>query len=498
MLKYSREIKKFGPKPDLKTLENAIQLKSLDFINSNMSFPTTTKLGTEPEFRNLSMESRNLLIEKIIKSNYLNQDLLRKVGLEKLDLICGSKLTLDRLDFERYKGKNNLLVHALKSRAPEFVNELSKKAKINPFLLLESRINNNQPVELQFGSEFHIDLKNIDNSSFDDFDNYSLSKLQIYGLFQAQGANKGDLQVVEKYHHQLKQDPKFQLNSYTNLIKCFAKRQLNGGTEETYRTIKNGNLQTSSTMFQYLIQASTLSKAVNYFHEPKYKSIGMYSAMVEKYFKNNEPILAYKLVKKAINDGRRNKQSKNVHIPSEIIKLILQDLKGKKHLDYFRDMFKLAEFGNLLPTLVSKLIMESSDPELGKILYNEFTNGCCKGLSAPIAAHLGAIKQLGQLDIKQARVIFDQFIDVSMKREHDFYNEMLQAYANQNMKPEFEQLLQDMQKHGLKCILQTYESMLRVELECKEELFEKMIVPTKQYPLIFEAMKNEIVSPKYL
>ena len=499
MLKYSREIKKFGPKADLKSLENAIQIKGLDFINSMLKFPTESKTGTEPEYRNLPLESRNLLLTKIINSKYLNRDLVKKTGLDKLELFCGDKMTLDRLDFVQFKGKPNMLVHALDGRAPEFTKALSAKTMVNPFLLLESKIKNNQFVD-NFdlnGTEFNIDYNEIENKTKDDFDAYSLSKFEIYNLLQSQSAERGELQTVEKYHHILKKIPKFQLESYTNLIKCYSKRQLHGGAEETYRIVKNGNLPTSSAMFQHMIHASSMAKAVNYFHEPKYKSVGMYTALINAYFKNKEPLLAYKCVKRAIKDGRRNKQSGNVHIPADIAKLILADLKGK-HIDYFRDMMKLADLGTMLAPLISKLIAETTDPALGKQLYDEFITGSCQEFNVPITAHLGALKHVGSSDAAAARSIFDRFIDVSLTKESDFYNELLGIYSKHEMKPQVHDLYAEMKKNGLKPNLKTFESLLRVKVSVTEELYEKMIVPTKQYPLIFEAMKKELVSPLLL
>ena len=74
MLKYSRDIKKFKSTADLKTLENAIQLKGLDFINSRMTFPVSNA-DSEPTFGNLSPESRKLLLQKVVDSKYLKQKL---------------------------------------------------------------------------------------------------------------------------------------------------------------------------------------------------------------------------------------------------------------------------------------------------------------------------------------------------------------------------------------------------------------------------------------
>ena len=498
MLKYSRDIKKFKSTADLKTLENAIQLKGLDFINSRMTFPVSNA-GSEPTFGNLSPESRELLLQKVVNSNYLNRELIRKIGLGKLELIRGDKLTLDRLNFTRFKGKKNMLVHALDARAPEFVLELSKKASINPFLLLETRIRNNlETSDFDFGGrKFSFDVSSIESLNVDEFDGYSLSKNEIFQMLQDQSGRKGELQRVEKYHHMLQNDPEFQLQSYTNLIQCHSRRDKSGGAEETYRIIKNGKLPTNSEMYQYLIDASTLSKAVNYFYEPKYKSAGMWTALTRSYFKYNEPLLAYRCVKNAIKDGRRNKQSSNFHIPVEMIQLLLSDLKGKS-IDYFRDTVKLVNFGNALPLVVSKLILHSPEPNLGKTLFEEFTSGSCQGFDYPIAAKLGGIRQLGASDVAASRRIFDEALEKSQSRRADFYDEMLAVYSKHGKQAESNDLFKEMVREGIRPNLNTWESLLRAEIDVKNDLYEQMVVPSKTHPLIFAAMRKELVSPLYL
>jgi pentatricopeptide repeat protein len=478
-----QNLKQFAKNRSIKAAENVIQFGSLERINQVLN----TRMNNP------------LLSQKVLKQRYANTFLNAKLD-DQLALVSLKHCTLPYIDATRFTSKN-MLLEVLKNKS---VKDFVKDMDGNPYLKFEYYMSIDAIEDaLAMNLDFPQSATNEFTTLPEYFNNYKISKakadLLLMGYY-----SKHSLQKTRALFENLKHIEETRQMAYTLMIECLCSNNMPGEALEIYKVLRRNQVPANNRMFAALIKLSKLSKAVTWFHKNQNnrKSNAMFGAMIRKYFEYQEPILAYKMLRQGLLEARVSSHSARIHIPATLVEGILKDLENK-NMDYFRDMIKFSNIsGKHLSLLIAKLMFYSGNGKLTLDLYNEYfmDGGAAQGFLVPTKAHIEAMKAYFDSDRDAALKIFEKYGDQDKPR---FLEVLVSLYAKLGEKSQVFKYSGILEEMGVSKNIIIFNSLLTVadDVATKNKLVEEMhnlmIIPSPEYPKVYEALKQNPVTSKF-
>ena len=331
-------------------------------------------------------------------------------------------------------------------------------------------------------------------------------------------AKLGNIQQTRKYFNQfgLKDELHLRTIAFAALIQCYANCGLPGDAGFAYKDLRNQGLAASPSIFESMIRSFIPGKDITGANRWFQKilgakllrpSMGMFEALMRAQMAGGENLVAWKTFAKSLSAFKyiRSKSSR-VHISFSMAEALVDNIRGK-HIDYLRDHMRLAfvpvaHRGEVLAKLMYVSLNHSTaapDSKLALTIYNEFhdKNGCANEAGITIMGHINAMRAYGmEGDVKSTQKIFDSIIDTSFDREVESYNVLIEAYVRAGDKESAQKYLSEFKSHGLEPTVSTFESMIALVQEDKEEVkrlakeidSNGCVISPKSHPLIAKAL----------